>query len=385
MKEISDVGGFEDWLHTKDRAPCALQALDLLQYAAQLRATEFPGSLFLGCDMQNDVVGHLIATGSHVLPEFKEFEFELHRSTLYDAAELFDGFDPSDPCGYIKSKDYKIYKEYVAQGAHEPASIKVALAQRLHDHSITDALFEAIGGRKVIAVMGGHAMERANPFYAKIATLSQKLTSEGFLLVSGGGPGAMEAANLGAYFAMHGSDELRKAIEMLKRRPADAKPGKEYSDKDWLHRAWSVLQSFPLDESHKAQSMSIGIPTWFYGHEPPSPFATHIAKYFANSVREDGLLMIARHGVIFAPGSAGTTQEIFQDAAQNHYGTAGYFSPMICFGVEHWTVKQPAWPLLETISRNHMYGELLLLTDSEDAILRKLRSYDPEMYKKQEN
>jgi hypothetical protein len=125
---------------------------------------------------------------------------------------------------------------------------------------------------------------------------------------------------------------LDEAIEIIKKRPADGEPGKEYADKDWLHRAWTVMEKFPIPNGTQDACKSIGIPTWLYGHEPPAPFATHIAKYFANSVREDGLLAIARHGVIFAPGSAGTTQEVFQDAAQNHYANQGVYSPMIMFG-----------------------------------------------------
>lgn len=382
MKEISELPDFESWLADSAREPSAVQGLNLRAYADDLRRSTFSGCLFLGCELPDNVVGHLIATGAYVLPEFEAFEFKLHRAKLYDAAELFAGFNPGDPDGYQHTKDFKIYRQYLNTGAHEPNSIMVALAQRLHDHSITDALMETIDGKRVVAVMGGHAMERRDAFYSKIAMLSRRLTQEGFLLVSGGGPGAMEAANLGAYFARRSLEELTAAIDILKIRPADGKPGQEYKDKDWLHRAWRVMQAFPLDASRQGSSMSVGIPTWFYGHEPPSPFATHIAKYFANSVREDGLLMIARYGVIFAPGSAGTTQEIFQDAAQNHYGTAGYYSPMIFFGVEHWTVKQPAWPLLEAMSRNKMYGELILLTDNEDAIFRKLTSYDPATYKK---
>ena len=30
----------------------------------------------------------------------------------------------------------------------------------------------------------------------------------------------------------------------------------------------------------------LGIPTWLYGHEPTTPFARVIAKYFQNSIRE---------------------------------------------------------------------------------------------------
>ena len=41
---------------------------------------------------------------------------------------------------------------------------------------------------------------------------------------------------------------------------------------------------------------SLGVPTWVYVDEPTTGFATHIAKYFTNSIREDGLLAIARSG-----------------------------------------------------------------------------------------
>ena len=39
--------------------------------------------------------------------------------------------------------------------------------------------------------------------------------------------------------------------------------------------------------------------------------------------------IIAKGGVIYSPGSAGTMQEIFQYAAQNHYRAFGYESPMV--------------------------------------------------------
>ena len=76
-------------------------------------------------------------------------------------------------------------------------------------------------------------------------------------------------------------------------------------------------------------SVSLSIPTWFYGHEPSNPFATHIAKYFSNSEREDGLLAVATAGIVFVPGGPGTLQEVFQDAAQNAYETYGRSSPMV--------------------------------------------------------
>ncbi|QDT04480.1 hypothetical protein K227x_28710 [Rubripirellula lacrimiformis] len=384
MKEISDIPSFEAWAaKSPERKPAAVQDLDLSKHSKLITGKKFPDSIFLSCDMDAAVAGHIVQTGGVVIPNLKGYEFQVHRKSLYSVQELFDGFDINEPKGYELTYDFKVYKQYYCQGK-SPKLINTSLARRLHDHSITDALEEELEGRKVVAVMGGHGMERKDPFYAKVARVSRLLTKAGFLMVSGGGPGAMEATHLGAYFAARKIDELTAAIEMIKQRPADGKPGQEYADPDWLHRAWRVMGTFPIPEGKEFACKSIGVPTWLYGHEPPTPFATHIAKYFANSVREDGLLAVANHGVIFAPGSAGTTQEVFQDAAQNHYGNQGVFSPMIMFGEEHWTKTRPVWPLLAAVAKGKEYGELIALTDSEDEIVRRIQMFDPVIYAKKE-
>ena len=82
---------------------------------------------------------------------------------------------------------------------------------------------------------------------------------------------------------------------------------------------------------------SVGIPTWFYGHEPPNAFASHIAKYFANATREDGLLARSTAGVVFLPGAAGTVQEIFDNATPNYYESRGEPTPMVLVDRVHWT------------------------------------------------
>ena len=191
----------------------------------------------------------------------------------------------------------------------------------------------------------------------------------------------MEATHLGAFVASRSDEDLDRALTLLEPRPPGAKPGKEYADRDWLHRAWSVREQLPIPAGTEDSCMSIGVPTWLYGHEPPTVFATHIAKYFANSVREDGLLALALHGVVFAPGSAGTTQEIFQDAAQNHYGTHGVYSPMILFGADFWTTTRPVWPLLAKVAAEERYGELLSLTDSEQDVIDQITAFDPAGYR----
>ena len=122
--------------------------------------------------------------------------------------------------------------------------------------------------------------------------------------------------------------------------------------------------------------MSLGIPTWLYGHEPSTPFATHIAKFFENSVREDSILTLAYGGLIYTPGSAGTMQEIFQEAVQNHYLSFGFASPMVFMGKQFWTEELPVYPLLEQLMNSGKYKNLLLtITDDLDEIVMVIKDF----------
>lgn len=177
----------------------------------------------------------------------------------------------------------------------------------------------------------------------------------------------MEATHLGAWFATRSEEALVEAVDLLASAPM-------YTHRDWLARAFEVRRRFPLESPQACRSL--GIPTWHYGHEPPNPFASHIAKYFANSVREDGLVTLATGGIIFAPGSAGTIQEIFQDACQNHYKSVdGLVSPMIFFGRAYWSWEKPVFPLLAQLAAGHEYASLLRLTDDEAAIVEALEAF----------
>ena len=114
---------------------------------------------------------------------------------------------------------------------------------------------------------------------------------------------------------------------------------------------------------------SVAVPTWHYGHEPSTPLATHVAKYFQNSIREDGLLAVATSGVVYAAGSAGTTQEIFQDAAQNYYETFGPPSPMVFLDAAHWSERLPALPLLRALLGEERYAAIVRVESDRDAIV----------------
>jgi predicted Rossmann-fold nucleotide-binding protein len=118
----------------------------------------------------------------------------------------------------------------------------------------------------------------------------------------------------------------------------------------------------------RPQESSLGIPTWFYGHEPPNVFCDAIAKYFRNATREAILLEICDAGIVFLPGSAGTVQEVFQDASENYYATPETVAPMVLVGERYWTEELPAWPLLRSLARGRVMEDRVCLVDSvEDA------------------
>ena len=133
---------------------------------------------------------------------------------------------------------------------------------------------------------------------------------------------------------------------------------------------WKQHGGFMTDSRKKT------IKAWVFPHGSTgtsTPLATHIAKYFDNSIREDGILTIATGGIIYTPGSAGTLQEIFQEAVQNHYLTFGYASPMIFLGTDFWTREVPIWPLMMDLTERGVYKNLILcLTDKKEDVERVL-------------
>jgi predicted Rossmann-fold nucleotide-binding protein len=174
-------------------------------------------------------------------------------------------------------------------------------------------------------------------------------------VATGGGPGAMEAANLGAYAAPFDETMLADALDTLAKVPS-FRP----SITDWALAAFDVRDRWP------GGGASVGVPTWFYGHEPPNAFAAHIAKYYANATREDGLLARCNAGVVFLPGAAGTVQEIFDNTTPNYYESNGSPRPMVLVDHTHWTRTLPAWPLLQALAEGRSMAPRIALVDSID-------------------
>lgn len=379
-----EIDTIERWeLHIKeaqDLKGIIIQGLDLTGYTEALlrlpiSTTEPP--VFLGCELDARVLARLYDDGALVFPCLPGLPYHPYRPSLYSVDELFFGFEPENPESYEKTLDKRVHRHWEAKGGAHPRSLLEALAQRLHDHAITDAMEDLLfplnePRKKVVAVMGGHGLSRIDLGYREVAKIARSLTRLGFIIATGGGPGAMEAAHLGAYFARRTDAEMDHALGMLTEAPS-------YKHPLWMAQAFRVRAKYPQGAVDRERHPSLGIPTWLYGHEPPNVFATHIAKYFANSVREDGILTIATGGVVFSPGSAGTIQEIFQDACQNHYKSMGVVSPMVFLGKAFWTEKKPVYPLLAELAKGMEYEKYLSITDSADDVVAAIVAYNEAM------
>lgn len=311
-------------------------------------------------------------------------QFEPVRRAIYRPQELYAEYDASRPGSWTQTLDFRIYAQFLKQGGAVIPDSYISTLRALHDASMTQLTAREIEGEKVVAVMGGHRMRRDEDAYRVVAGLGRQLAARGFLVTTGGGPGAMEATHLGAALVGEGEDRHLEAIGLLAREAEMPEGLGEVIDDDGrvdLERSDAAHRWFaPVHElatGIRTPGRSVSVPTWHYGHEPSTPLATHIGKLFQNSIREDGLLAIATHGVVYAPGSAGTLQEIFQDAAQNFYETYGdRSSPMVLLGREYWTETFPVVPVLRALFTDR-YDDVVLVTDDVDAAVEFILAGDP--------
>jgi predicted Rossmann-fold nucleotide-binding protein len=315
------------------------------------RTVDARGGVFLGCRFDPAVEDRLRAAGALLFPRLPDLAFDPYRARLYDAAELY-GTGP-----VASSPDAVIYAW--ARSA-EAATLAGELAKTLHDHAISDALDDTtarLDRRDVVGIMGGHALLRTDPAYGAAARLGAALTAAGRTVLTGGGPGAMEAGNLGAYLSPW-PEALDEALARL-----GTVPGYKPDLDAWVASAYAVRDRWPVADA----GTSLSIPTWFYGHEPSNLFATGIAKYFANALREDTLLHRCRGGIVYLPGQAGTFQGIFQAVTENFYAAdASLVAPMVLVGVEYWTTTYPAWPLLQRLGAGRPMGAVVHCVDTVD-------------------
>ncbi|MER5933375.1 LOG family protein [Streptomyces sp. NPDC002054] len=345
--EIETLTEFDQVVARGSLSGYRIQSVNLLERTFALLSADTSSAVFLGCPMEPDAAAKVRADGALVFPPVPDLPFDPYRGLLYTPEELFTGLRS----GYESTADARAYSWF--QETKADGDVFASMLRAIHDDAISDALDERLAGARVVGVMGGHAMARGAADYRGAAELGRALARTGLTVATGGGPGAMEAANLGAYLAPAPDGALTGALELLAKAPSFVP-----SVSEWAQAAFAVRERWP------AGGDSVGIPTWFYGHEPPNAFAGHIAKYFANATREDGLLARSNAGVVFLPGAAGTVQEIFDNATPNYYSSRGEPTPMVLVNRAHWTERLPAWPLLQALAAGRAMESRIALVES---------------------
>ena len=348
-----------------------LQNLDLTDYAAALAGHSAHGDLrglvVLGGVVPPDVAEVLHRGGAVVFPQVVGAPVDPWRG-LYYPEDLYAGLEH----GYAATPDARAYAWSI--DARISTDAYATLIRAIHDDTVTDDLDEFVEGRSVVGVMGGHALLRGTLEYAEAAELGRRLAAAGHVVLTGGGPGAMEAANLGA-FAPQG-EALEGALARLA-----AVPSFRPEITPWAQLAMEVRHDLVGDEPVVPPDIlgpsarSLGIPTWFYGHEPPNVFCDAVAKYFSNAIREDGILARSNAGVVVLSGAAGTVQEIFQAVTPLYYAHEDEpLPPLVLVGRTHWTETVPVWPALRKLAAGRRMAGALHLVDALDDALACLSS-----------
>jgi len=230
--------------------------------------------------------------------------------------------------GYLKPPDYNLKEEdFLVQGENFSTGLWRAL-RVFYEYMRGFYAFRSV--RNCITIFGSARFEEHHHYYRMARVVGRVLAKNGFTVMTGGGPGIMEAANRGA-------------------REAEG-----------TSRGMSI-------------SCNIELPQFF--PEFPNQYVDRMITMHYFFVRK---VMLTKYSLAFIvmPGGLGTLDELFEVATLIQTGKLRNF-PVILMGKDFW---QPLINFMETmLLKNNTINpedlERLLITDSPDEALTHIHKY----------
>ncbi|HET9745918.1 MAG TPA: TIGR00730 family Rossman fold protein [Chitinophagaceae bacterium] len=180
-----------------------------------------------------------------------------------------------------------------------------------------------------ITVFGSARFKEDHKFYIAAREFGKRISKLGFVTMTGGGPGIMEAANRGAY---------------------------------------------------ENGGISVGCNIQLPFEQTPNPYMNKSITFEHFFVRKV-LLVKYSYAFIIMPGGFGTMDEFFETLTLIQTKTVTQF-PMVLFGKEYY---KELWDVLEHMAENGSVAKedlsLVLLTDDVDEAMNHIRSYISQNYK----
>ncbi|QDU70312.1 LOG family protein [Mucisphaera calidilacus] len=178
-----------------------------------------------------------------------------------------------------------------------------------------------------VTVFGSARTPESDPMYTRAVEIGHKICDQKLAVITGGGPGIMEAANRGA---------------------------------------------------HESGGVSVGLNIALPLEQAPNPYQTHELNFRYFFVRK---VMFVKYacGIVLFPGGFGTMDEFFETLTLVQTEKIRRI-PIVCFGTDFWSglidwMKQTMLERFETISPEDL--DLFHLTDDvDDAVRHVMSSYD---------
>lgn len=161
-----------------------------------------------------------------------------------------------------------------------------------------DLYFLKYTSNSYVGIIGGYDIKRDTDEFREIALVSKKLTENGYIIITEGGEGAMEAAHLGSWFAYRDIQELYDAILFLSKFLKNTKD-------EWYNSAYMIQKKYPRVSRGK------DIVIYALTNELIiTPFTSYVTIFFREQLQES-LLISSMNTIIFLPGDFNTDKKVY--------------------------------------------------------------------------